>query len=368
VGGRKLLRDWGSDTSKIFLDFSWVQRSLDAKKPLLQADQFGHCRLFDDGRPISDEHDEGLYTPTSYNFPSSVAQLPTPRPTPTTSSSSANASTPQHSSPPSQPLPATNPVPFNNNMISPIQSQLVPSQSWPQLPSSTNPFLPSSGMVVPFSQQFPLPNSQMLSLLSDPNYMAMFEFFCRQQMQQQQFQGQLQYSYQQPPCLPQPQPSPLPPQPLQTALSGTDLSVDVNASISSASIGQTQPSQHHIQKSSNVQAPLSGTSLTDHLNHTHSSSSNPAPPRTRDNSSTFVDQEPEEWSKTSKVGPPLDRDEPAIFEEDLGVPLKFLVQIQIKNRNQITKSIKVFPSFFITTYFLSEISAETWWQNHIIYL
>lgn len=61
------------------------------------------------------------------------------------------------------------------------------------------------------------------------------------------------------------------------------------------------------------------------------------PPSTLDDSLAIVGSEA--WNQGSNNAP--DRAEPEIFEHELGKPIKFFVQIHMKNRTQVTKAIKV---------------------------
>lgn len=50
--GRQFIRDWGQDSNKMVLNFTWVNRSLEAQRPQLAEDKWGNCLAQDDGRPI----------------------------------------------------------------------------------------------------------------------------------------------------------------------------------------------------------------------------------------------------------------------------------------------------------------------------
>jgi hypothetical protein len=50
--GRQFIRDWGQDNNKIVLSSVWVNKCLEAERPLLEEDRWGDCLAQDDGRPI----------------------------------------------------------------------------------------------------------------------------------------------------------------------------------------------------------------------------------------------------------------------------------------------------------------------------
>jgi hypothetical protein len=65
--GRQFIRDWGNDKTKVVLEYYWANRSLDAGKPLLENDDFGGCRTYDDGRPIGGDQSETHKSVNLYN-------------------------------------------------------------------------------------------------------------------------------------------------------------------------------------------------------------------------------------------------------------------------------------------------------------
>lgn len=60
VSGRRLIRLWGHDPSKVVLEHTWIRTSVDAGRPLLEADNYGGTLTVDDGQPIGEvlDHEE----------------------------------------------------------------------------------------------------------------------------------------------------------------------------------------------------------------------------------------------------------------------------------------------------------------------
>jgi hypothetical protein len=54
ASGRRFIRDWGNDPSKVVLGVAWVQDCIKQGKPLLLADGWGGHVAEDDGLPIPD--------------------------------------------------------------------------------------------------------------------------------------------------------------------------------------------------------------------------------------------------------------------------------------------------------------------------
>ncbi|KAJ3507859.1 hypothetical protein NLJ89_g6068 [Agrocybe chaxingu] len=123
--GRQLIRDWGADTNKTILEYTWVRKSVEAGKPLLGDEQWGDCLTHDDGQPIgsaADAEDEGEV----------VNPLPTPRDTPDEpprhTEPSSSMSTLQNGStsmmPPPNPVPSTNQRPAATTATPPPPTQI----------------------------------------------------------------------------------------------------------------------------------------------------------------------------------------------------------------------------------------------------
>lgn len=51
--GKRLIRTWGHDTSKVVLEYTWTRTSVDAGRPLLEADNWGGAMTIDDGKPVT---------------------------------------------------------------------------------------------------------------------------------------------------------------------------------------------------------------------------------------------------------------------------------------------------------------------------
>jgi hypothetical protein len=51
--GKRLIRTWGHDASKVVLEHTWVRASIDVGRPLLEADNWGGAMTIDDGKPVT---------------------------------------------------------------------------------------------------------------------------------------------------------------------------------------------------------------------------------------------------------------------------------------------------------------------------
>lgn len=51
--GKRLIRTWGHDASKVVLEYSWTRTCIDAGRPLLAADNWGGGMTIDDGKPVT---------------------------------------------------------------------------------------------------------------------------------------------------------------------------------------------------------------------------------------------------------------------------------------------------------------------------
>lgn len=51
--GKRLIRTWGHDASKVVLEYTWVRASIDVGRPLLDADNWGGAMTVDDGKPVT---------------------------------------------------------------------------------------------------------------------------------------------------------------------------------------------------------------------------------------------------------------------------------------------------------------------------
>lgn len=95
--GVQFIREWGLDSNKTVLNYTWVKKSLMAGRPLFEEDEWGECVTYNDGVPIdgegaSDATNEDVAKFVSFFFPFFVfltchllcvrSPLPTPRVTP----------------------------------------------------------------------------------------------------------------------------------------------------------------------------------------------------------------------------------------------------------------------------------------------
>lgn len=60
--GRQFIRDWGTDPIKVVLEYTWVNKSVEAGRALLYNDIWGGCIALDDGEPIKVVKDEIMAT------------------------------------------------------------------------------------------------------------------------------------------------------------------------------------------------------------------------------------------------------------------------------------------------------------------
>ncbi|KAG2061783.1 hypothetical protein BDR06DRAFT_945816 [Suillus hirtellus] len=52
LDGKRLIRTWHQTPGKAVLEFQWLRKSIEARKPLLEADGWGGTETLDDGKPI----------------------------------------------------------------------------------------------------------------------------------------------------------------------------------------------------------------------------------------------------------------------------------------------------------------------------
>ncbi|KAI5121282.1 hypothetical protein M0805_002326 [Coniferiporia weirii] len=154
--GRQFVRDWGMDPGKVILDIAWVNHCLKAGRPLLENDDWAGCGNLD-GTPLPGDvvDDEASERPPSISSskratshkgvrrPSgtspSIPPLPTPRQTPTghVSSHGELYSADPHPTPTSQRPPT--PPPLSSSFSYPVQtSETQAQQSLPGLPQFAN--------------------------------------------------------------------------------------------------------------------------------------------------------------------------------------------------------------------------------------
>ncbi|KAH7883530.1 hypothetical protein F5I97DRAFT_1814450 [Phlebopus sp. FC_14] len=63
--GRRLIRMWGHDPSKVVLEHSWLQKCIEAGRPLLEEDAWGDALTVDDGQPVEIDALEEMRRDTS---------------------------------------------------------------------------------------------------------------------------------------------------------------------------------------------------------------------------------------------------------------------------------------------------------------
>ncbi|KAI6129207.1 hypothetical protein EV401DRAFT_777946 [Pisolithus croceorrhizus] len=82
--GRRLIRMWGKDPSKVVLNRDWAKLSISTGRPLLREDGWGGMQAVDDGLPV--KIDGITVDEEQVDDPVSKSPLPTPRVTPVDSS------------------------------------------------------------------------------------------------------------------------------------------------------------------------------------------------------------------------------------------------------------------------------------------
>jgi hypothetical protein len=99
LDGKRLIRTWHQTPGKAVLEFQWLRKSIEARKPLLEVDDWGGTQTLDDGKPIvevaADGEEAEVEQPVSKSvsrpevpqgdpllMPSIRSPLPTPRVTP----------------------------------------------------------------------------------------------------------------------------------------------------------------------------------------------------------------------------------------------------------------------------------------------
>ncbi|KAG5638651.1 hypothetical protein H0H81_011203 [Sphagnurus paluster] len=145
--GRLFIRDWGKDTNKVVLEYTWVKKSITADKVLDEDERWGGCLTLDDGLPIVKDEAQDMENP-----------LPTPRITPVeVPRPQRRASAPQ--------LPT--PVDTYRESSLPITQSIASA-----LPSSPDPDV-SSSSTLPHSQ---LPAHVMAALVAQSQAMSQQSF------------------------------------------------------------------------------------------------------------------------------------------------------------------------------------------------
>ncbi|KXN83869.1 hypothetical protein AN958_00949 [Leucoagaricus sp. SymC.cos] len=199
----QFIREWGKDENKVVLNYTWVAKCISAGKPLLVEDDYGGSRTCDDGlpilRPTGSVDEEG---------PAPKSPLPTPRETPMESSQvpakrrkSSDARQKKLFIDKSLPRISTTPSPMENGVASSSNSRLpsrAPNLTQLPQPHSQSTPLRSPTMADPMSvfpqqQQAPstmpfgMPNNLMPGFNMPLNMMSfspqMLAMFAQQQQQ-----------------------------------------------------------------------------------------------------------------------------------------------------------------------------------------
>lgn len=80
LDGKRLIRTWHQTPGKAVLEFQWLRKSMEARKPLLEVDGWGGTQTLDDGKPIVEVAADGEEAEVGQLV--SKSPLPTPRVTP----------------------------------------------------------------------------------------------------------------------------------------------------------------------------------------------------------------------------------------------------------------------------------------------
>ncbi|KAG2154783.1 hypothetical protein DEU56DRAFT_725823 [Suillus clintonianus] len=133
LDGKRLIRTWHQTPGKAVLEFQWLRKSIEARKPLLEADAWGGAQTLDDGKPIVEVAADALpYNPQ--------APPPTQLAPPATPASFTHAQFSQAPPQTQSTQPAT-PAPFLHPQFSQVSQFSQPQFSQP----------------APFPQQYPIP-------------------------------------------------------------------------------------------------------------------------------------------------------------------------------------------------------------------
>lgn len=205
--GKRLIRTWGHDASKVVLEHTWARASVVAGRPLLEVDNWGGAMTVDDGKPVTidgvvvdeDELDEveALVTKSVTNFSQrhlliyiTRSPLPTPRVTPVDPAShgpentvtehrlESNISGPPKPGPPkAQPVTvdtiiSEEPMVIINDNIKPLQSpppSAAQPLSYPHPTLFAQPSQPQNAYTfAPYSTQQSYPSSQSQIMPTQP--------------------------------------------------------------------------------------------------------------------------------------------------------------------------------------------------------
>jgi hypothetical protein len=383
--GRQLIRNWGNEPGIIVLEYSWASASIAAGKALLEREDFGGYRAYDDGRPIETD----VEAPTG---------IPTPPPTETRPSSSVRerSSTRRSSSqslstrresfhllPPEENGNMYNSNPFattNNAPSPPPQIQQLPPSSTIsfQNPQYPNYPVPQNGVaqmnptqtamsamnqapngVVSMTQAELLTLVDMVRQYSMPYPWSGQVPMATQQANMHHFMLSQQNGMTQPPF----QNSQFQ-QASQNPLLGVNTPTQRRASVSHIAHEPQSPQvlPPSIMRISSPSARSKGKrkeSANLHSSSYHreaSSRSIGTPVSSSSSSSSFRSPSP-----PSKHGSP--RKTGQIFTSLSGAPLFFFVQVDLRNRASVVTKIKVWPCFTLDNFVLTALT-EKWGQDH----
>ncbi|KAL5535408.1 hypothetical protein ACEPAF_3502 [Sanghuangporus sanghuang] len=388
--GRQFVRDWGMDPGKVILEVAWIHRCLEAGRALLENEAWGGCGNLD-GTPLENEPendgDQGLFThsrafglngeqssqphtridlgpssrrrssllptphpaATDHNAPSSVSQF---------SQDIASSSFHRSPTPPPPSVQTQVPLPFNTQHQVPQQFSQNALPNVPNMPNMTPNMLASYGQLVP-QPQFningmnpQMMNPQMLqAFMSNPEMLmnAMTAMMMMQGMtgngpfMPPGWQGQAPQSYMQLPSQVYPTMQPVQPQPLDSVPSEK-----INRSLSPLPTFTTVNDSE-----SDSSSPPTQSILRQRARKRHRESSNLTYPKPPNRSRSPSDCHSKKRNKkrpslstehTASQGLPLERNQAqpiGIFTHRDGKPMTFFVQVQMRNRQNIIKQIKI---------------------------
>ncbi|EJD04079.1 uncharacterized protein FOMMEDRAFT_140150 [Fomitiporia mediterranea MF3/22] len=398
--GRQFVREWGMDPGKVILDVTWHRRCLEAGRALLENDAFAGCGDLD-GSPLegdaADEEEQGLFSESKASALNGKATRQ-----PTKLSAAPRTSRPSNmnndrSSALTQPRPTPNDYgPTNADALAAGHDNLSASQRLPTPPSTSmsTQFEPSSAnihhmqpgmpqnMAPPFGQlvpqsQFPPghmnPQAMQALIMSNPEmavmaYNMVMGMVSGGQMAPQGWQGQ----QSPPPTFMQPQPGFQMMQPPQSQPVSSMLPPDTNGHHGSAST--TRHDEDTAMKADNRSPPRPFSPLPDITTFEDSDSDSPPPnlsilsqrgkKRFRDSHSnrssnsgkrsrsrsppSLTDKKRKKRSSViydvTEQRDPIKSDRPppvGIFTSDNGEQMTFFVQIQLRNRAEMARKIRL---------------------------
>ncbi|KAG1862222.1 hypothetical protein F4604DRAFT_1587589 [Suillus subluteus] len=181
LDGKRLVRTWHQTPGKAVLEFQWLRKSIEARKPLLEVDGWGGTQTSDDGKPIVEVAADGEEAEVEQLISN---PLPTPRVTPEEPLTKRilnnvpailAADIPNNPRPPQSPQQA--PPVVSQNLQQPSEHagrptyNYTPSISPPVQSSNTpQPIAPPQQLISPLPynpQTPPQPHFQMLMTLMD---------------------------------------------------------------------------------------------------------------------------------------------------------------------------------------------------------